>query len=235
MRGRVPPARQCVLLFVGSLAALVPFELVARVPNSADHSIEQFLARGDAQPSYHAKRRLDASNGSRTGWLEATTEYSRDTGFRYDVTAEGGSGYIRKRVLRALLEGEREAIARGETARSSLDHANYIFEADGIDEAGLANVLLSPRRRERILVSGRMYLQPEDGRLVRLQGRLARSPSFWIKNVDIVRSYATITGVVVPVTLESTAQLRFLGSATLLMRYVYTSVDGQAVDTAPGR
>ena len=43
-----------------------------------------------------------------------------------------------------------------------------------------------PRRKERILVSGSMSLQPSDGGLVRLQGRLAKSPSFWIKNVDIV-------------------------------------------------
>jgi hypothetical protein len=30
-------------------------------------------------------------------------------------------------------------------------------------------------------VAGTMFLQPDDGRLVRLQGQLAKSPSFWIK------------------------------------------------------
>ena len=150
-----------------------------------------------------------------------------EAGFRYEVTAEGGADYIRSKVLRAVLEGEQEAITRGETERSSLGRANYTFQSDGIDDAGLANILVSPRRKERILVAGTMFLQPEDGRLVRLQRQLAKSPSFWIKNVDIVRSYDRIAGVVVPVALELTAQVQFLGPATLRMTYVYSEIDGR--------
>jgi hypothetical protein len=180
-------------------------------------------------------RRLEAENGTRTGWLEAVTEYSPETGFRYEVTAEGGSGYIRTKVLRAVLEGEQEAIARGETGRSSIGRANYTFQANGVDEDGLANVLLSPLRKERILVSGKMFLQPEDGRLVRLRGHLAKSPSFWIKNVEIVRSYERIAGTVVPVALESQAQIRLLGLAKLHMTYAYSNVDGRPVDSTSQR
>jgi hypothetical protein len=40
---------------------------------------------------------------------------------------------------------------------------------------------------DRFLVSGMMVLNADDGALVRLQGRLAKSPSFWVKNVHIVR------------------------------------------------
>jgi hypothetical protein len=74
-----------------------------------------------------------------------------------------------------------------------------------------------------------MFLQPDDGRLVRLQGQLAKSPSVWVKNVEIVRSYERIAGTVMPVTLESTAHVRLLGPATLRMTYVYSEVDGRAV------
>ena len=75
-------------------------------------------------------------------------------------------------------------------------------------------------------MSGMMALNTTDGGLVRLQGRLAKSPSFWIKNVDIVRTYERIGGSVVPVALESKAQVRFLGEATLHMIYVYSEVNG---------
>ena len=125
-----------------------------------------------------------------------------------------------------MLEGEREVIALGETKRSSLDHSNYRFRANGIDSDGLANVLLSPRRKERVLVSGMMALNADDGALVRLQGRLAESPSFWVKNVDIVRTYERIDGNIVPVALETKAHVRFLGEATLRMTYVYSEIDG---------
>lgn len=195
----------------------------------ADRCIRQFLAQDGTQPAYRAVRRLEARNGKRSGWLEAVTEYSPDAGFRYAVTAEGGNGYIRDNVLRAVLEGERDVIARGEAGRSSLAEANYTFRANGIGEDGLVNVSVSPRRKERVLVAGQMFLMPEDGRLVRLEGQLAKSPSFWIRNVAIVRTYDRIAGSVVPVALESHAQVRLMGRATLNMTYQYSHINGRPV------
>ena len=209
------------------IATVVASNVQATVPDAADQPIRQFLAQDDTQRPYRAVRRLEAQNRGRKGWIEAITEYSPGTGFRYEITAEGGSGYIRAKVLKAVLDGEREVIAQGETARSSLDRSNYRFQANGIDSDGLANVLLSPRRKERVLVSGMMALNADNGALVRLQGRLAKSPSFWVKNVDIVRTYERIDGNVVPVTLETKAQVRFLGEATLRMTYVYSEIDGR--------
>jgi hypothetical protein len=214
-------------LAVMLLAVVVAPNARATVTDPADHSIRQFLARDDTQHPYRAVRRLEAETGSRKGWMEATTEYSPETGFRYEITAEGGSGYIRSRVLKAVLEAERDLIAQGEMARSSLAPSNYTFQANGIDADGLASVLLSPRRKERVLVSGMMSLTPSGGELVRLQGRLAKSPSVWVKTVDIVRTYERIDGTVVPVAFETKAQVRFLGEATLHMTYVYSEIDGR--------
>ena len=224
---RLARAYAAVVLML--VAAGLGTHIGATSADPADHSMKQFLAQDDTQPPYRATRRIEAENGARSGWLEAVTEYSPETGFNYEVIREGGSDHIRTKVLRAVLEGEQETIARGETERSSLCRANYAFQPGGIDESGLANVILSPRRKERILVEGTMFLKPEDGRLVRLQGQLAKSPSFWIKNVDIVRHYDRIAGVVVPIALEATAQMRFLGSATLRMTYAYSEIDGHAV------
>lgn len=221
----VPIHRRLVILLLSVAAPTVG----ATVPDAADQSITQFLAQDDSQPGYRATRRLEAENGSRRGWLDAITEYTPGSGFHYEVTAEGGSRYIREKVLRAVLDGEREVIHRGETARSALARANYTFQPNGIDADGLANILLSPRRKERILLSGTMFLQPADGDLVRLQGRLAKSPSFWITNVDIVRTYERIGGAVVPVALDSNARVRLLGTARLRMTYQYSEVDGHEV------
>jgi hypothetical protein len=222
------PARphRCVVVLLALVSAA---GAGAAIPDPVDHSIRQFLARDDAQHPYEAVRRLEARNGDRTGWMEATTAYSTYAGFRYQITAEGGSDSIRGKVLRAVLEGERQVIALGETARSAIAPENYVLRANGVDSHGLANVALAPRRKERVLLSGTMFLRPGEGELVRLEGRLAKSPSFWIKNVDIVRTYERINGVVVPVRLESRAQVRFLGAATLQMTYRYSEIDGRPV------
>jgi hypothetical protein len=143
---------------------------------------------------------------------------------------EEGSGAITK-ALRAVLDGERDMIARGQSGRSSLDATNYTFQPDGIDADGLANILLSPRRKQRELVAGRMFLAPEEGRLVRVQGQLAKNPSFWITNVEVLWSYDRIDGAIVPVSLKSNAQVRFLGQATMHMTYRYSEIDGHPVST----
>jgi len=214
------------------LMMLIAPQLRATMPTTteaAEQSMRQFLAQGDSQRPYRATRRLEARNGDAVGWLEAVTEYSPAAGFRYTITSEGGSGNIRDKVLKAILEGERDAVARGEMARSALAPCNYEFQVHGVDENGLAKVLLSPKRKEHVLISGAMFLRPVDGELVRVQGRLAKSPSFWIKTVDIVRSYERIEGAVMPVALETTAQVRMFGAATLRMTYDYTEIDGHPV------
>jgi hypothetical protein len=227
-RGSLHPGRFIIAL----LSIVGPPTLLASVADPADHSMRQFLQQDDTQHPYRAVRRLEAENRGRRGWLEAVTEYSIENGVTYQVTSEGGSSLVRSKVLRTVLEGEREIIAGGETARSSLALANYAFQPNGVDGDGLANILLSPKRKERVLVSGTMFLRPDDGDLVRLQGQLAKSPSFWIRNVEIVRSYERIGGVVVPVTLESTAHVRLLGPASLRMTYVYSEIDGRNVSVA---
>jgi hypothetical protein len=210
------------------LLAVVP-TLLATTPNTADPTIERFLTRQEPPHPYRAIRRLEAETGSRQGWLEATTEYSADGTFRYQITAEGGSGPVRSRVLKAVLDGEQSLIALGEAARSEIAPNNYTFQPNGVDAEGLANVLLSPRRKERALLSGSMFLRPGEGELVRLQGRLAQNPSFWVRDVDIVRKYSRIHGALVPVAVESTAHVRFLGPASFRMTYRYLEIDGHAV------
>jgi hypothetical protein len=101
-----------------------------------------------------------------------------------------------------------------------------------VNEDGLATVTVTPLRKDRALIAGRMFLTPA-GELRRIEGRLARNPSFWVTRVDIVRSYRPINGVLMPVLLETKARLRLLGSAGLRMTYRYSTVDAQPVIEPP--
>src|SRR5215510_1033497 len=97
------------LFAVVLLSVLIPPTLLAisaagNIPDPADRSMQQFLKQDDTQHPYRAVRRLEAENGSRRGWLEAVTSYSAESGFSYQITAEGGSSLVRSKVLRAVLE-----------------------------------------------------------------------------------------------------------------------------------
>jgi len=139
-------------------------------------ALQAFLARPAVPHEYRASRRLEAAGVGQRGWLDVQTGFSHASGFFYEVTSEGGSGYIRSRVLHSLLDEERRLIAQNATPQVALSPANYTFEPDTVDADGLAVVSITPRRKERALIDGRMFLTPGDGALVRVEGRLARTP-----------------------------------------------------------
>jgi hypothetical protein len=219
---------------VGATAAATPGTSLSRptgVAAKADGTvvIEKFLARPFVPTQYRAMRRLEATGSGQRGWLDAQTAFSPAAGMQYEVTSEGGSGLIRSRVLRSLLQQEKELIATGSADSVAIDRSNYTFSAGSVTPDGLVPVTLQPLRKHRALIAGTMFLAPDDGDLVRVEGRLAKNPSFWLRKVDVVRSYARINGVLVPLSLQSTAQVRFLGGSSLRMTYHYTEIDNRAV------
>lgn len=193
--------------------------------------VQRFLALPNTAPdSYRALRELFASNDhfNSSAWMEVWTQADRANGFRYEIVAEGGSPYIRTHVLRAALETERRTWSAG-TPRIGFTPQNYLFEDRREERNGLARVSLKPRRKDALLVDGSILIKPDDGDLVRVEGRLAKSPSPWTRHVDIVRSYQRIAGVRVPVSVESVATLLLAGRSTFRMIYQYESVNGQHV------
>ena len=82
---------------------------------------------------------------------------------------------------------------------------NYVFVDRGAQPDGLAGLGMTARRKDVLLVDGSIFLRPDDGDLVRMEGRLSKSPSFWTRQVEIVRWYQRFVGVRMPVALESVA------------------------------
>jgi hypothetical protein len=211
------------------LAVVVALTLSAQ---AATTPLQRFLARGE-EPTveYRALRRLEAVNPkfNQRGWMTAWTEYDHANGFRYQVVAEGGSGYIRSHVLRAALEGEQKIWANHEPQKASLTSDNYTFDNDVPDEPGLAAVGVKPKRKDVLLVEGAIFVQPADGDLTRIEGKLSKAPSFWTRRVDVVRRYERLGGVRVPVSIESVAHVLIAGRSTFKMTYAYETINGQHV------
>jgi hypothetical protein len=71
-----------------------------------------------------------------------------------------------------------------------------------------------------------VFVTTEDADLVRVEGRLAKNPSFWTTRVDVVRRYERRSGIRVPVRLDTTAQIRVAGASTMSVVYDYEMVNG---------
>jgi hypothetical protein len=183
--------------------------------------------------SYRAFRRMHAwsEKFNQEAWLEAWTELKNGR-FKYEVMTERGSDTIRNRVLRAVLEREQELVNSGDTGKADLTPENYDFAEVGRDTDGTHVVQITPRRKDVLLVEGKMVLSPDGGELLRVEGRLSKNPSFWTSLVNVVRHYARLAGVRVPVATESTAKVKFAGNAQLEVAYEYEMVNGRVAVSA---
>jgi len=211
--------------------ALALFALVSLAQNSST-PLQRFLARSQEPPvEYRALRRLEANNPkfNQSAWMTAWTTYDGVNGFRFTIVAEGGSGYIRSKVLRAALEGEQKIWANRDAEKATLTNENYTFDAGAPSSDGLASVTVKPRRKDVLLVDGSIFVQPSDGDLARIEGRLSKTPSFWTRRVDVVRRYQRMAGVRVPVSIESVAHVLVAGRSTFKMTYEYETINGQHV------
>jgi hypothetical protein len=228
------PRSVWVVVFTLSLVAGVA-GTDARRDEESSSAIRALQASEEPLTQYRALRRMHARSDrfNQEGWLSAWTEFD-EGGFRFEIVEERGSDYVRNKVLKAVLKREQELVADG-PGRAALTEDNYVFtEADGPDD-GLRYVLMKPKRKDVVLVDGRMVLSPDGTDLVRIEGRLSKNPSFWTSRVNIVRHFANVDGVRVPVSTESIAKIKFAGQSQLDVSYEYESINGRPVTTAARR
>lgn len=232
-------------LKVGQLAAvwavgftLLLFSGAVPVATRGDSSTaSRFLAQQD-QPltHYRAFRRMHARSEkfNQEAWLDAWTELD-ERGFRYEIVSERGSDYTRNKVLKQVLKREQELIAQGHAERSTLCHANYEFTDAAPSGDGVRYVLLKPKRKDVLLVDGRMVLNEEATELLRVEGRLSKNPSFWTSSVNVIRTYGRLDGIRVPVSTETIARVKFAGLSHMEVQYDYESINGRPVSLSARR
>jgi hypothetical protein len=227
------PSRFVAGLAVAGVACAAAVRAHAYATQGDRSALQRFFARGEEPPvEYRALRRLNADNPHfrQSAWMIAWTDFDRAKGMGFQVVDEGGSGYIRAKVLRAALEGEQKIWANRAPQRASFTHENYTFDEEEAAPDGLASVGVKPRRRDMLLVEGTIFVQPGDGDLARIEGRLSKTPSFWTRRVDVVRRYERQAGVRVPVSIESVAHVLIAGRSTFKMTYEYETINGHHVD-----
>lgn len=204
---------------------------VAGADSSAASLLQRFLAIDATVPhQYRALRHFEARTTklAKSAWMDVWTDADA-TGFRFNVIAEGGSDYIRSKVFIEALETEQKMWRDGTATRGAITHDNYLFVDCATDSAELTCFTLKPRRNEVMLVDGSIFLHPETGDLVRMEGALSKNPSFWTRRVNILRRYERIAGIRMPVAFESTANVRMAGLSTFTITYDYESVNGTRV------
>jgi hypothetical protein len=203
--------------------------------NSYEESAESLIQKVVAQTTragfgIRATRELKAGtvSGKHQGWMSVETVVLPNGAFSYRVLNEGGSERTRNKVFRELLQAETEAWRAGARDAAALTPANYQFTPAGTTANGQIQLRLTPRREDSKLIEGTLTVTA-DGYPVRLEGRMSKSPSFWVRSVTVVKRYGRFAGVALPVTIESLADVKIFGKSSFSMRYAYNEVNGRSI------
>lgn len=149
--------------------------------------------------------------------------------------SEEGSWLVRHLVLDRLVDSEKEASSGRDHRDSSISRRNYSFKLLGEDQVGPYKcyvVEVTPRRVDKYLFRGWMWISKGDFGIVRIVGSPAKKISFWVERVDFVREYKKIGIFWLPAKDETTAKIRWKGTKVLTIVHADYSVNGSHIGTA---
>lgn len=198
---------------------VAPLARARMSPELALAAYEQRLTRQSATlAGYTAHQVVEAAlpDSAQSGRYELTRRYAAPRSLQFKSLGFAGDGFVKGNVIHRLLQSEVEHVEKDKGRETAISPENYKFAYKGLEELEGAPVYVfevKPRKKRPGLFKGRIYLDVYNGSLRRAQGRLVKSPSFFVRKVEFVRDYVDVGGFVLPARLHSEAQVRLVGRA----------------------
>jgi hypothetical protein len=140
----------------------------------------------------------------------------------FEVVSEEGWKAAHKHVLRKMLESESETSHPEARAKTRINPENYDFTIAGTEviDGRKAYVLeISPKRKEKYLFRGRIWVDAEDYALARAEGQPAKNPSFWTKSTHFVQIYQKNGSLWFPRSTQSVTEAHIFGTTDVNIEY----------------
>jgi len=208
-------------------ATILPAADSGNLP-AADAVVSVMLQR-DAQrramlDGYCGMRRYVLQNDHLQKHAEMVTRIESDEeGTKhFEIVEEQGWGAAHKHVLHKMLDSEADASLPQMRVKTQLSPNNYEFNLIGTETLGgrpTYVVDITPKRHEERLFSGRIWIDAEDYALVRVDGKPAKNPSFWIRNIHFTHTYRKSGAFWFPASTQSVTDARLFGTTTVTITY----------------
>lgn len=182
------------------------------------------LARQASTEGYAGMRRYVLENHKfhKRAEMLVQVQGDRDGTKHFEVVSEEGWGGARKHVFHKMLESETETSRPEIRATARLIPENYDFALVGTElVAGRAAYVLEikPKRNEKYLFEGRIWVDAEDYALARAEGKPAKKPSFWTKSVHFVQIYQKRGPAWFPRSTQSVTEAHLFGTTDVSIEY----------------
>jgi hypothetical protein len=176
------------------------------------------------QTSYSAPRtyRIKDEKGNVRVEAQVLMQYRAPGTKEFKIVSKKGSDFIYGKVLKPLMDSEVEVAAGRSRQNSAITPDNYSFNLvgeDSVDGQRCFLVQATPKRSDKYLFNGKIWIHANEFAVVKIAGQPAKSPSFMIKQVNFVRRYQKVGEFWLPIRDESVTLVRLAGKNVLTVDY----------------
>lgn len=121
-------------------------------------------------------------------------------------------------IVRRILDKESKM---AEDRSIPVSRENYDFRllgSDTVDGRPCYVLQMVPRKKQDNLIEGRAWVDQGTFLLHRIDGVLAKNPSWWVKDVAVTLNYGAVQGMWLQTATHATADVRLFGKHTLESR-----------------
>lgn len=203
------------------LASAITAAAQARVPDVATIVIRMEQARATNRASYRPYRVFrdyrffDGDKDKVSAQVLAEVDFQPPNSKSYVIREATGSDRGEK-LVRKMLEHERKASQDHSDIELSRQNYDFAFLRQEVRNGAMCYVLqLIPKRKEKNLLKGAMWVDANTYLIHHIEGELAKSPSFWLKEVRLSMDFNRVAGMWLRTTTEAVASVRFFGKHSM--------------------
>jgi hypothetical protein len=206
------PTWNCLFLLVAALAAAQQSSSAPDVNTIVARMMvvrQEYKARAQA---YIVKRNYELLDKQAQPKAQVVASIAFNPPDHGHYTIESSSGGMGQKVLRDILQKETETHKDAE--RKELSPENYEFRLLGnesLDGRTCYILAMAPRRQEKDMMRGKIWVDALDYRIHRIEGNPVKSPSWWIRDLHIQMSFNDVNGMWLRTFTHAVADVRFSG------------------------
>ena len=216
-----------ILLFFG--VPVIGQQVTVSAPLTADEVIQRVVEMNETRA-----KALESYSSLRTYHLEChclshkkadmvvRINYQAPDKKEFTIVSESGSGTVRDRVFKKLLEAEQESMQEENQQRSAITPENYTFQVFDYEKTDTDEFYVldaQPRSKNKFLFRGHIWVDAKEFAITRVEGEPAVNPSWWTIKTDFKRRYQKIGDFWLPESNESETKVRVFGTAVLSIEY----------------
>jgi hypothetical protein len=209
---------------------------------SPELALASYLHRTEQQTSslaaYSAVTVIHAElpDTSQQGEFELQRKFEAPHTLQFTPLHFSGDGFVKSNVITRLLQSEVDHVQKDDPSQTAISPVNYKFSYKGASRVQdrLVHVYqVKPHKKHPGLFKGRVYLDAHTGALVRVEGNVVKSPSFFVKHIEFVQEYADVQSFTLPVHVHSEATARIVGRTIVdIVHRDYQPVPATSTQTA---